>query len=358
MLKTGPHHMLGGDQVTRAWMTHKPSVVKFCFGDFGLSALADPATLTIGRPDGDFFKDFPIMSGDAIAMATQMVSSRYAPIIQAFPKMKAWEGPNEVIIKENEIAKMDWYSTFLAEFARQIHALGKTAVVGGWATGNPEFSLWEHYRATLQACHDYGAILSRHCYGPLHEWLSLRYRQDQRYFNDLGFNPKLAITECGADKTGDGQLPNNYPGPWRSIWDDEADYVADWVIPFEDEIQKDDYVIGATIFTVGNGFSSAWDKYNVGLTTLDMLVAHHKEAPVVPDNTPQPLFQCLANPLKANVLGYHTAPDLPAYTHPPVSWTMDVWEVGFTQTGVWFRVSDAIWVMADECIPLPQPISP
>ena len=116
----------------------------------------------------------------------------------------------------------------------------------------------------------------------------------------MGFNPMAVITECGADRTGDGQLPNNYPGGWKKIWGTEEGYWTNHLKPFLDELNKDDYILGSTVFTVGTGFASGWDAFNVSWPTLNALAAY--VPPVVePPAPPEPPVPPITNTSKGIV---------------------------------------------------------
>jgi len=262
-LKLGPHFLPGGEDFTRQWLQLKPAVAKFCYR-FELAGETDPHTLRLGRPDESFIGHHPLLSGDPLALAQQMAQEVYAPLIAHFPAIDVWEGPNEIGCNPDQVAEMKWYSAFLAELGKQIHLMGRRACLGAWAVGSPDFSLWQHYVPVLQACRDYGAILSRHAYGPLDQWYSFRHRQDEAVFQQLGFaNTPLIISECGADRLG------NFPGTWRQVWGDRADgYWQEYLLHFTQELEKDAYVLGATLFTVGTGFAQVWRNFDVGDTSL------------------------------------------------------------------------------------------
>ena len=287
-LKLAPHCLPGGEEDSRAWLPLKPSVAKFVY-TYEPANSAPPEVLCVGKPDEAFLEHHPVLSDDPVALAQQYAAIVFAPLVKQWPRIDAWEGPNEVGIAPNEIDRMKWYVAFLAEFARQMQALGKRAVIGAWAVGTPEFSLWQYYGPVLQACRDYNAILSRHSYGPLNQWYSFRHRLDEVEFQKLGFsNTPLIISECGADGLGQ-------PGwnKWRRMFGgDIAGYWNGYLQPFIKEIEKDPYVLGAALFTVGTGFASAWQDFDVAGVGLIPYLANYAQTlppdapPVVTDGNP------------------------------------------------------------------------
>jgi hypothetical protein len=280
-LKLGPHYLPGGESFTQQWLQLKPAVAKFAYS-FDVANSAPPEVLCVGRPDESFLAQHPILSGDPAALAQQFAATIFAPLVQRYPRIDVWEGPNEIGIAPNETERMQWYAAFLGEFGRQMDLLGKRALLGAWAVGTPEFNLWQYYLPVLQACRDHRAILSRHSYGPLDQWYSFRHRKDEAMFQPLGFaNTPVIISECGADRLG------NFPGPWRQVWGNRSDsYWQEYLLPFTQEIEKDAYVLGATLYTVGTGFSEAWRNFDVADTGLIGNLAGY--AQTLPPEAPPP----------------------------------------------------------------------
>lgn len=270
-LKLGPHYLAGGDAATLEWLKLKPAVAKFCWSGYELARMAHAETLTVGRPEEQFIgtPEAPVGQGDPALLAKAFVNRFYAPLIAAYPYIRAWEGPNEVV--PDDAAQMEWYAEFLHYFAREIFALGKQAVIGAWPPGAPSLVLWPRYARALQAVREWCAILSRHSYGPLDLWYSYRHRLDNDAFTKMGY-PSLPviITECGADHLGD------FPGRWRHVYGSEREYWDEYLRPLAADLARDQYVLGATLFTVGSGYSLGWADFDVG----GDLVAAMKEDPM------------------------------------------------------------------------------
>ncbi|MBI3241537.1 MAG: hypothetical protein HYZ49_04505 [Chloroflexi bacterium] len=240
-------------------------------------------------------------------------------------------GPNE----SGALARMEWYGRFEAERLRLLTGLGLRGVIGNFSTGYPEVGpretrMWEAFLPALAAARDLNGLLGLHEYsapwvwwltGNYQEancphrrlqpgwreenigdvgWLTLRYRQVYRYAlapRDLDTVP-LVITELGCDAVGHN-CPGTPSGAWKDLagyWDsydgarDQIDYwrkprdardardteryYAEQLIWYDREIQKDAYVLGATIFTFGSD-NSTWERYNVAGTRVTQYLATH-----------------------------------------------------------------------------------
>jgi hypothetical protein len=124
-------------------------------------------------------------------------------------------------------------------------------------------------------------------------WTTLRYRKVYRQHlipNGVGDVP-LAITECGIDPLVNPKPPEVGAGStWRGLggfWSrqdkehDNADYYFRQLVWYDKELQKDDYVIGATIFTWGS--YRHWAKFDIaGTDVARKLTAYVKDDPAKP----------------------------------------------------------------------------
>ena len=377
MIKLGPHSLIEmGDTV--AWCTLRPTVVKLCF-DFAPAPLIPPGITVIGRPMENFIgAAHPLGQGDPTALGAEMAETIYAPLARAWPRIDVWEASNEV--NPDDLFQMQWYARFLAAFAERVHAWGKRAAIGSFATGTPQLELWPAYVPALKACRDYGALHARHCYGPLDVWHSFRYRQDQAIFSGLGYCPQVVITECGED------APDP---PWRrKFGNDIQAYYQQWLKPFTLGVNQDPYVLGATVFTVGDGHAQAWHAFDVSGTglieilrtdpdiqlkesepvyiatvitesdgadahaafvALHRWVAEHAGSPrgfqwPAADWPPAP-FDCVAGPV---LRWYHAPTDAEPYKQTNDRRDLHV----FFRQDNWFQVltTPAIWVRAEDCL--------
>lgn len=175
---------------------------------------------------------------------------------QFFQKMKpdadkmrgvydAWMSYNESVVKTVDSAKK--LSRFHVRWGDLMRQAKLVSCAYSFATGNPEIELWEHLADGLRHCD----LLSLHEYSAPtmdrdQSWLCLRYR---RAMNALPADARrpIVITETGIDG---GTLPDPTQAQrgW-TFYTDEAGYVSTlkW---YDNEIQKDDYVIGGAIFAM------------------------------------------------------------------------------------------------------------
>lgn len=355
------------------------STVKLCY-DLQPAAVIPPGPLVVGRPEENFIGQHPMGSGDATALGSEFARTIYAPLVKLFPRVDVWEGPNEC--NPAGYAEMVWYAQFLAEFARQVYLMGKRAAIGSFATGCPELEMWKYYVPALRACRDYGAIHARHCYGTLDVWNAYRFEQDHAIFLGLGFDPPMLLTECGQD------APNP---PWRKLYGgDMGRYFAEWIKPFTLRVNQSPYVLGAHLFTWGDGHAQAWRPFDVSGTGLENIlrtdadiqlketepvyiatliaesdgaeahqafiafhrwISEHNGSPrgfQWPEaGWPSAPFTCRAGPA---LRWYHAPTDAAPYRT-----TADRRELGVLQKqGEWFQVLAApeIWVRAEDCVAL------
>lgn len=157
----------------------------------------------------------------------------------------------EVYNEVNHSRPMDtpeWHTAFDAfhmGFAKTMKAKDIEPVAWNFSNGYPVERWIEQYKNTLMTYRYFGF----HGYGwptlqqPNADDLMLRYRQ-------LCLPPtsikQFILTECGVTKAVTG-------GPdtgWRSGNLDAADYFAD-IVALNDELMKDDYVLGACLYDVG-----------------------------------------------------------------------------------------------------------
>lgn len=225
------------------------------------------------------------MEGDPEAMARAFVAANLPTYLQ-HPAVDYWEGYNEPDVK----GRMAWYARFEAERVRAMAEHGLRAAIGGFSAGVPEWEEFEAFLPAIRAAKEHGGILTLHEYDapvmdramgaglpghpnhPDRGALALRYRwwyEDFLIPRDLVI--PLVISEAGVDG-----LVGNRPGPrdaqgWRDFrgyWaeiglgsDPLEAYLRqlDW---YDRELQKDDYVIGWALFTVG-AMNPDWESYDM-----------------------------------------------------------------------------------------------
>jgi hypothetical protein len=202
---------------------------------------------------------------------------------------------------------MGWYAEFEIHRMRLMADYGLKCVIGNFATGTPPLGLWPAFLPACREAIQHQALLGVHEYScpwmwwmtGRHQlrhgedqgdegWTTLRYRKVYRQFlepHGLGHLP-LVITECGIDPLVNPRPPNTPAGAWRhlgSFWaendneSDPADYYFRQLLWYDSELQKDAYVVGATLFTWGS-FGPPWEDFDVaGSAVGDKLIAHAQQ---------------------------------------------------------------------------------
>jgi hypothetical protein len=315
--KMGIHVILNDDPRIMEWVSHtKPAVVK------GLDNLdwleevkrVSPQTITIGRytvvPDRSILDDKdPSQYPNPADFARNFVDTFIAQY-RAHPGVDYWEGWNE--FPPNSPAQWRWFAEFEMNRACIMNDLGLKAAIGGFSTGKPEyvemgyffeyglkpviqrncnaiFTLHEYSNPTLQTGVGYGipgvpANVHIDTFGSL----TLRYRfWYEGYLKPAGLTIPLVISEAGIDNgvsdgVDEGCNPTAGSQGWYICydkWDQMGLGEAKWSVYLEqlkwydNELRKDNYVRGFTIFTAGTSNVDQWRTFNIN----DLLVpmAHY-----------------------------------------------------------------------------------
>lgn len=302
--------------------------------DYGSAAqllAVNPGVILIGRIYETYDANGIARSGASPLAEAQAWVQRQSERYNLNPLIKIWEGPNEPVFgnagNPDDMQAMAWYAQFEAERLRLLAAIGLRGVVGNFPTGTPDLGMWPAFLPALAAVATYNGYLGLHEYsspwmwwltgsyqagncpdqfptGPGEGdegWLTLRYRKVYRQYlipNGLGSTP-LFITECGLDSIGpvcQGYTSggwrvhpgfwNSYNGQfdpidyWRGTERDPERYYAEQLAWYDQELQKDSYVQGATIFTVGD---SSWANFDIGGTRVSQYVRDYiRSIPVGP----------------------------------------------------------------------------
>ena len=318
--KLGPHVLRNAEKLT-TYLQSGIRVAKFVDA-FGPATFAPDDTLVVGRVfNGDFDAQHQYKNGlSAEAAAAQFIDAQLAQY-NYNPHIIYWEGHNEPVW--NTLEEMAWYSDFEIARMEMMKDLGLRCVIGNFSTGSPPLELWPGF---VRACHvgrTYKAILGLHEYStpwmwwmtgsyqidPTEDqgdegWTTLRYRKVYRQFLEpagLGNFP-LIITECGLDPLVSPRPIDAPGGTWKQLcgwWSDHdnepdcAQYYMDQLAWYDQELQQDDYVIGATIFTWGS-FDRPWSDFDVaGTPVADKLIDYARANPALPfiypdDVVPEP----------------------------------------------------------------------
>ncbi|MDY7080535.1 MAG: hypothetical protein SXV54_26950 [Chloroflexota bacterium] len=285
----------------------RPAVVKLV-GDWGLAKDIPQGVLVIGRKfEGSYDAQLQRNTGKTPLEGAQQFVQDQLETYQSNPLIEYWEGHNEPVWNTDD--EMSWYAQFEVERMRLMADEGLKCVIGSFATGTPALDLWPAFLPALRAAKEYQAILGLHEYScpwmwwmtgkhqldPSSDegdegWTTLRYRKVYRQHlipNGVGDVP-LAITECGIDPLVNPKPPGAPSGTWRRLggfWidhdnePDKDDYYFRQLVWYDKELQKDDYVIGATIFTWGS-FGEPWSKFDVaGTKVAEKLITHTQANP-------------------------------------------------------------------------------
>ena len=259
----------------------KPPVVK-AVGDFGMFPEIkeeSPTTVTIGRMN----VPQPI-EGDP-ANAARAFVAEHLETYQLNPAVDYWEGWNEPGLG----GRMDWYAAFEAERVRAMAAHGFRCAIGSFSAGVPEWEEMAAFLPAIMAAKEHGGIFSLHEYDapilsrsigaglpghpnyPDRGALALRYRWwYEDYLKPRQLVIPLAVTEVGIDG-GIGGRPGPEGGGWRDFagyWRDEGlgndpiRVYLEQLALYDAEMQKDSYVIGCAIFTVG-AMNQDWKSFDI-----------------------------------------------------------------------------------------------
>jgi len=287
----------------REHLLERPAIV-LMQDDYGLAGDVMNGTLLIGRvfstPDGhdaQWYRAQGYDPGAAAAAFVQHQASTYA----ANPAIKYWCGFNEPVFETPE--DMRWYADLEINRIRLMRDAGLKCVIGNFATGTPHLHLWPYFMPAIEVGVVNEAILGLHEYAntwmwwmtgsyqvdPNEDqgdegWTTLRYRKVYRQhiiprLSQMGLPIiPLAVTELGLDPNVGPEPPNlNSPGgPWKKMcswWsdhDNESDcaaYYMEQLAWYDQELQKDDYVAGAVVFTWGS-YDAPWSDFDIANTPV------------------------------------------------------------------------------------------
>lgn len=274
MLKIGPFAMAGSDALLD-WHTRHATTVKY-FGVFTDDAPHGTAVV-VARPQ-DVHGSVEVGVGDPAQAARWYYDTNIRRFVEENPKFVYWSSPNEPVFDWEK--HMLWYAQFLYEYAKILHSVGRRAVIGEWSVGCPTLKAWRYYGKALSAVHEFGAIHSRHCYGPLTTDYSFRHELDELEFRKLGFyNTSTLLTEIAAE-----WLPEVGWNPWKIQYGSDIQvYFDGYIKPVELRIRQTPYVIGAHLFTSGTSNNPRWSDYDVaGYGLPQMMVNLSRELGPVP----------------------------------------------------------------------------
>jgi hypothetical protein len=311
--RLGLHAVSTGDPSAMEFIRRaKPRVVK-AVGDYGwLREVKElsPYIVTQARIYGQ--DETWVNALDPVA-AAEIYINDHLEQYRLNPFVDYWEGWNEFVYDSPD--KLSWYAQFEAARACGMWARGYRAAVGGFAVGWPNtYPEMELFVPALEAAHRCGGIFHLHEYnkplllcgvqtnvaglipgapalrvpaGPL----TLRYRYwYEGYLKPRGLGDlPLIISETGIDAVPAIGCPAvEGARTWKDLrdWWTQNGYGVDapnayvsqlaWL---DRELRQDDYVIGATLFTVGAvGGGDFWNPFDVSevLIALSHYVASQR----------------------------------------------------------------------------------
>lgn len=295
--KLGIHVQWNNSPEIMEFIQHmKPAVVK-AVGDKGFLAevkAVSPGTVVIARHGDEQLS----IEGDPVSAARAYVAA-HLDEYRRHPAVDYWEGYNEPVVRGN----MPWFAAFEAERARAMAEHGLRAAIGSFSAGVPEWDEFVAFVPAVREAQAHGGILALHEYdaptmdrsvgvalpgrppAPHRGCLTLRYRW---WYEEIllpqGTDIPLVISEAGVD----GAVSNR-PGPdgrgwldFRTYWrengfgPDGIQAYLQQLAWYDAELQRDDYVLGFTVFTAG-AMNDDWRTYDI--TSILRHLATHILAP-------------------------------------------------------------------------------
>ena len=312
--KLGAHALRSAALLGEFIQSH-PAVVKLV-GDWGIASTIPSSILVIGAKAGKYDAQLQLASGKTPREAAEQFVGDMRPTYEANSAITYWEGHNEPVWNNED--DMGWYAQFEIERMKIMADMGLKCVIGNYASGSPPLNLWPAFVPALKVARGYEAILGVHEYScpwmwwmtgkyqldPNDDqgdegWTTLRYRKVYRdYLAPAGVgNVPLVITETGVDPLVNPKPPGAKSGTWSQLGDywrehdnepDKADFYFRQLVWYDEELQKDDYVIGATIFTFGN-WGGTWKHFDIaGTPVAEKLIAYTQDDPATPFSYPGP----------------------------------------------------------------------
>jgi hypothetical protein len=260
--KYGFHVNAVGDQVFDAIVRIKPRVIKTLHHDVNFWKRVrevHPKAFIIGRlytPNQEFQSD---PAGRAREFSERILREEVnRASFQGAPLYNAWESFNEAIPESVSPDVMQAYDAF----AQRMQAAGFEPIAMNFGTGN---FLGHHFLNYFPGTLETYRYLGFHEYDwptlwRLHKeseaenggmWLTLRYRRIMNEVRPAYPNRHTVImTECGMTQGVNPQGVGDV-GPWHASHPISEDDYWTSLMWYNDELMKDDYVMGACLFVVG-----------------------------------------------------------------------------------------------------------
>ncbi|PWU13802.1 MAG: hypothetical protein C5B50_18600 [Verrucomicrobia bacterium] len=222
---------------------------------------------------------------------------------------------------QQALQSSQWFNQFWTNLTPKILAAGYKPCLASIAVGNPGGSTSDvqSYLAAfvpaLRQANAAGGVWSYHSYTINYTtdtatefWYSLRYRQFYSYFAsaypDLT-NMPMILTEGGVDENG---TPTTSGWQYRGT----ADEYQRWLNWFDSQMQQDSYLLGCTIFEIGNPESWGWPSFD-----LEPIAGWMKNYLITPGAPPPVPSGIVAVPANGSVTLSWTNPPL-----NPTTWSV------------------------------------
>jgi len=256
--KLGFHVNVESEAVYNAIMKVRPSLIKTLGHDVGFWSRVRsnyPNAFIIGRLFDEYQQYEPEPAEKGRAFAERILALE----ICKYKLIDAWESFNERRAPAANPADHEAYDIFQEAFAKRLRQGGVEPVGMNFGTGQYLGEDWvKYFPRTLEAYkylgfheYDWPDMWRIHREGVAAGnggmWLALRYRRIMETVRQTYGNKHVAlITECGLTQA-------VYPGRPDVGWRTERSEDQYWesLKWYNQEIEKDDYVLGAAIFVVG-----------------------------------------------------------------------------------------------------------
>ena len=253
----------------------KPRIIKFLDHDVGTIKAchdASPNSILIGRL---FVVD---QSSDQPQKNAQTLVDKILPVADRLRDYYlAWESYNEENPPTADGAKR--FGDFHVHFGELMHAHGLKTVAYNFSTGAPPLEFWQYYQDGAAASdyiglHEYDAPTMDRLHreslakGENGMYLCLRYRRVWDLLRPDARKPFI-ITECGIDggvideyfRDEDGKRVKKSGYKHFRPQHTAADYM-DGLAWYDDELNRDDFVVGATVFCFGQE-RALWEPFDI-----------------------------------------------------------------------------------------------
>ncbi len=248
----------------------QPRIIKFLDPNFDTAKACrdvSPKSMLIGRLVPPQPLDHPEQNAKDLAARIRPFADQLRGLYEA------WEGYNEIGLvddkPEDRVDHAKRFNAFQVVFSEAMRANGFKTIAYSFATGNPNLELWQYLQdgaaaADYLGLHEYDAptMEREHTQGLATGtggmMLCLRYRRVWDLLEPRARKP-IILSECGIDgsslNVGDVEVEDGkkvHRSGYKHFLPEHgvAAYMRQlaW---YDDELNKDDYVVGATLFCFG-----------------------------------------------------------------------------------------------------------